>query len=134
RPAKPDGAATPTEAPEAIPADAGQGSGFRDGFGAREASFDADGQPVELLRLLPGFDAVAPALSERIARLKDFHRTSVARALRLERDDQTGLLTLVSEHAAGLRLRDVLRRAVERSVVPNVGATLFVMRRLFSTA
>ena len=134
QPAKPLTGSSSAAGTPAIPVDGGHEPGFRDGFGEREASVDADGHPVELLRLLRGFNAVAPALSERIARLKDFHRTIVAEALRLDHDEETGQLTLVSERPPGLRLRDLLRLAAERSVTPNVGATLLVMRRLLSTA
>src|SRR6266576_3681329 len=133
RPAKPVRGPSSSAGTQAVPVDGGGEPGFRDGFGEREASFDADGHPVELLRLLRGFNAVAPALSERIARLKDFHRTIVAEALRLDHDEETGQLTLVSERPPGLRLRDLLRLAAERSVTPKVGATLLVMRRLLST-
>ena len=109
--------------------------GFRDSFGEREVGIDADGSPIELLRLVRELNA-EQAIKDRIARLKRCDRPGVARPLRLEQDDQKRRprLVLVSERVSGIRLSDALARGFSQSVVPDIGASLYVMRRLFSTA
>ena len=52
----------------------------------------------------------------------------------LERDEPSTRLILISEHVPGVRLSELLRMAVERSVVADLGAALFVMRRLLTLA
>jgi len=89
---------------------------FRDGFGDRILAHDPfSGETLEILHLAPCFAAVASvesALRERASRLADFHHESYAHVRRIDRSD-TGQLAIVSEHASGGRLSEILR-AVER--------------------
>ena len=61
-------------------------------------------------------------------------RPAVSRAIVLERDESSSRLILVSEHVPGVRLSELLQTAVQRSVVADLGAALFVMRRLLALA
>src|SRR5229473_3937663 len=137
RPAKrPSRAAPPADHEQEIHVDTDRWSGFRDSFGEREVGIDAEGGAIELLRLVREFTPVEQALSERISRLTDFDRPAVARPLRLEQDDRKRRprLILISDRVPGVRLSELLLRGIGRSVVPDLGVALFVMRRLLSTA
>ena len=107
--------------------------GVRDSFGERATEVDANGRSVDLLRLFAAFTPAFPAIGDRIA-LLDVERPAVSRAIALERDDLSDRLILISEHVPGLRLSELLRTAVQRSVVADLGAALFVMRRLLTLA
>ena len=109
-------------------------SGFRDSIGERAAALDADGRAVELLRAGPELSGAEDILREDIARLMEVVRPHVARTLRLDHDEDTGLVMLIGEWVAGVRLSEVLARAAERAVVPDLPAALFIMRRLLSAA
>ena len=111
----------------------GSWSGVRDSFGERATAVDAEGRPVDLLRLFPAFTPSSRALADRIA-LLGVDRPAVGRAVALERDDPSARLVLISEHVPGVRLSEVLRIAGERSIVADLGAALFVMRRLLTLA
>ena len=113
--------------------DAGSWSGFTDSAGERTTAVDVDGRPVDLLRLFPAFTPASQALADRIA-LLDLDRPAVSRAIALERDEGSSRLILISEHVPGVRLSELLQAAVQRSVVPDLGAALFVMRRLLTLA
>ena len=97
---------------------------------------DADvcepGSTVERLSLTPALSAVQTALSARIAQLMYFNHPAIAHAHGLERDAVTGRLILVSDRVPGPRLPALLARASERSLVADLPAALFVMRRLLS--
>ena len=134
---RPSKASSPTAGQEhEIPVDTDRWSGFRDSFGEREVGIDAEGGAIELLRLVREFTPVEQALSDRISRLTDFDRPAVARPLRLEQDDRKRRprLILISDRVPGVRLSELLLRGIGRSVVPDLGVALFVMRRLLSTA
>src|SRR5262249_46176111 len=73
------------------------------------------------------------AIADRIVRLADVHRPSLAQAFRLDHDASLRLI-LVSERVAGIRLSELIARASESAVVPDLPAALFVMRRLLTTA
>ncbi len=111
----------------------GSWSGVRDSFGERATAVDAEGRPVDLLRLFAAFTPASRALADRIA-LLGVDRPAVGRAVALERDEPSARLILISEHVPGVRLSEVLRTAGERSVVADLGAALFVMRRLLTLA
>ncbi len=108
-------------------------SGVRDSFGERATAVDADGRSVDLLRLFAAFTPAARPLLDRIT-LLDVDRPAVGRAIALEHDEASGRLILVSEHVPGVRLSELLQTAVQRSVVADLGAALFVMRRLLTLA
>jgi hypothetical protein len=76
--------------------DGGSWSGSRDRFGERAAAVDADGRPLELLRLFASFTSAYPALADRLAQL-DVDRPAVARTFGIERDHESACLILVSE-------------------------------------
>jgi hypothetical protein len=111
----------------------GSWSGVRDSFGERATAVDAEGRPVDLLRLFPAFTPSSRAIAGRIA-LLGVDRPAVGRAVALERDDPSARLILISEHVPGVRLSELLRTAGERSIVADLGAALFVMRRLLTLA
>jgi hypothetical protein len=119
-----------------ISLDGDRWSGFRDRFGEREVGIDSNGTPIELLRLVKEFTPVEEPLAERVAKLKRFERAGIARAFRVEHDDNKvrPRLVLVSERIAGMRLSELLTRGIGQSAVPDIGAAMFVMRRLFAAA
>jgi hypothetical protein len=124
------------QAEQEISLDADRWSGFRDTFGEREVGIDSDGSPIELLRLVREISPAESALAERMAKLAKADRPGVARAIRLEQDDQKRRprLVMVSERVAGVRLAEAMTRGAGRSIVPDIGAAMFVMRRLFTIA
>lgn len=109
-------------------------SGFRDGLGERENGVDEQGFSIELLRLRKEFNSLALPLTDRILRLIDFDRPGATRALRVDQDESSPRLILVSERAPGFRLSELLERGAERGVIPDLGAALYIMRRLLATA
>ena len=109
-------------------------SGFRDGLGERENGVDEQGFSIELLRLRKEFNSLALPLTDRILRLIDFDRPGATRALRVDQDENSPRLILVSERAPGFRLSELLERGAERGVIPDLGAALYIMRRLLATA
>ncbi len=122
------------DAEETLSIDHARWSGFRDGLGERENGVDEQGFSIELLRLRKEFNPFALALTDRILRLIDFDRPGASRALRVDQDDNSPRLVLVSERAPGFRLSELLERAAERGVIPDLGAALYIMRRLLATA
>jgi hypothetical protein len=123
-----------SSAEETLTLDHARWSGFRDGIGERENGVDEQGFSIELLRLRKELSPFALPLTDRILRLIDFDRPGATRALRVDQDDNSPRLVLVSERAAGIRLSELLERGAERGVIPDLGAALFVMRRLLATA
>src|SRR5262245_1409814 len=108
--------------------------GFRDGVGERENGVDEQGFSIELLRLRKELNSCALPLTDRILRLIDFDRPGASRALRVDQDENSPRLILVSERAPGFRLSDLLERGAARGVIPDLGASLYIMRRLLATA
>src|SRR5207248_3190713 len=84
--------------------------------------------------LPPEFTEARDAIADRIVRLSAVHQSSIAQAFRIDHDARLGRVILVSERVPGLRLSELLRRASEQSVVPDLPAALFLMRRLLSIA
>jgi hypothetical protein len=119
---------------ETLSIDHARWSGFRDGLGERENGVDEQGFSIELLRLRKEFNPFALPLTDRILRLIDFDRPGATRALRVDQDESSPRLILVSERAPGFRLSELLERGAERGVIPDLGAALYIMRRLLATA
>ena len=122
------------DAEETLRIDHARWSGFRDGVGEREDGVDEQGFSIELLRLRKELGSFALPLTDRILRLIDFDRPGATRALRVDQDENSPRLVLVSERAHGYRLSELLERGAERGVIPDLGAALYIMRRLLSTA
>lgn len=119
-----DPGALPTEAPL-----------FSDGLGARVVTTDAStGELVQILRINPTLTAVPSfefALRERVARLANFRHGYYARVRRVDRAQPHGIaLALVSDHAEGARLADILRVAEERGLQLDINAALCLIRQL----
>lgn len=98
--------------------------GLSDGLGDRVLMFDNTHAPsLELLRFrqdlaeLPGFET---ALREQIRRLARFQHPAFARVRSVQRIEPDDDLALISNHTAGTRLSEVLRRAHG----PGLAATL----------
>jgi PEGA domain len=123
-------------AEQEIQIDADRWTAFRDSFGEREFGIDADGTPIELLRLAREFSAVEGPIAERVTKLRKIDQTGVARSYRVEHDDdkRRPRSVLVSDRIPGVRLSDILARGTSRGVVPDIGAALYVMRRLYKAA
>jgi hypothetical protein len=119
---------------ETLHLDEARWAGFRDGAGEREAGIDEQAFSIELLRLRKEFSQFELPLADRILRLIDFDRRGAARPLRVEHESNSTRLVLVSERAPGFRLAELLDRGAERGVIADLGAAMFLMRRLLRTA
>jgi PEGA domain-containing protein len=117
-------ASVPVERPEAPL--------FSDGLGDRVVAVDgATGDLLQILRLRPELLAVPSfefALRERAARLANFRHAYYARVRRIDRQP-TGL-AVVSDHAEGVRLSEILRVAQERRLHLDLNAALCLLRQL----
>ena len=106
---------------------------FSDGIGERVVSADgATGELVQVLRINPALTAVPSfefALRERVARLANFRHGYYARVRRVDRSNGTSL-AIVSDHAEGTRLSDILRVASERHLQLDINAALCLIRQL----
>jgi hypothetical protein len=122
------------EQEQTIRLDASRWAGFRDSFGEREVGVDEHGRSIELLRLKSPLTPLETALKARVGRLASFDNAGVGRALGVDRDERTGRLVLVSERVAGVRLSELLDRAFGRSLLPDLAAAIFVVRRLLAVA
>jgi hypothetical protein len=122
------------DAEQTLSIDHARWSGFRDPLGERENGVDEQGFSIELLRLRKELNSCALPLTDRILRLIDFDRPGAARALRVDQDENSPRLILVSERAPGFRLSELLVQGAERGVIPDLGAALYIMRRLLATA
>lgn len=108
---------------------------FHDGFGERRTLEDASGS-VDHLRLrqelstVPSFEF---ALRERASRLVQFRHPAFARVRSIEHGlaaDNT--LIVVSDHAPGVRLAELIARAEASGVPIDLGVTLCLLRQLVS--
>src|SRR5262245_49134861 len=119
-----------------IQLDADRWSAFKDSFGEREHGIDSDGSPIELLRLIRDFSAVDGPIAERLTKLKRVDLPAVGRSYRVEHDDdkRRPRSVLVSERIPGVRLSEIIARGSSKGVVPDIGASLYVMRRLYAAA
>jgi hypothetical protein len=117
----------PSSSPSTAPAP------FTDGLGARVRLAERGGDELEVLRLAREFVAVPTfefALRERVGRLAGFRHASYARVRRVDRFDDGSVLGIVSEHAAGVRLSEILARAEERPFEIDISAALCLVRQL----
>jgi hypothetical protein len=123
-------------AEQEIQLDADRWSAFKDSFGEREYGIDADGSPIELLRLIREFTNVEGPVAERVTKLKRVDLPGVGRSYRVEHDDdkRRPRSVLVSERIPGVRLSEIIARGAGKGVVPDIGASLYVMRRLYKAA
>jgi hypothetical protein len=106
---------------------------FTDGLGVRVRLAERGGDELEVLRLAREFVAVPAfefALRERVGRLAGFRHAYYARVRRVDRFDDGSVLGIVSEHAAGVRLSDILARAEERPFEVDINAALCLIRQL----
>src|SRR5207245_11233672 len=97
-----------------------------------EADVAEPGSTVERLPLLPEFSAAEAALAERIARMMYFNHPSIAHAHGLEHDGLTRRLILVSDRVPGPHVSAMLARGSQHSIVADLPAALYVMKRLLS--
>jgi hypothetical protein len=87
-------------------------SGYEDGLGRRVLVFDREyGIMLERLLLRPELGAFEQALAARQSRLAAIEDERFARVRAVERDPETGRLTVLSEFVAGQRLSDLLDAA-----------------------
>ena len=119
-----------------IQLDADRWTAFRDTFGEREFGIDADGSPIELLRLIRDFTPVEGPIADRVVKLKRVDLLGVARSYRVEHDDdkRRQRSVLISERVPGIRLSEILSRSSARGAVVDIGGALYIMRRLYSAA
>jgi len=108
---------------------------FSDGLGDRVVTADATtAELVQILRINPALTAVPSfefALRERVARLANFRHGSYARIRRVDRaQPHASALALVSDHAEGTRLSEILRVAEERGLQLDINAALCLIRQL----
>ncbi len=117
----------PSTSPSSAPAP------FTDGLGARVRLAERGGDELEVLRLAREFVAVPAfefALRERVGRLSGFRHAAYARVRRVDRFDDGSVLGIVSEHAAGVRLSEILARAEERPFPIDISAALCLVRQV----
>jgi hypothetical protein len=103
---------------------------FSDGLGDRVPAIDADGCPLEVLRIrpeyldAPGFE---PALHERTARLGAFRDAAIAHVRRIEHD---GRLAIVSERIEGRRLSVLLAEVAAGRLELRFDSATVLIRQL----
>jgi hypothetical protein len=108
-------------------------SGFRDGLGERDLSFDRQtGDVWERLFLRPELSAFEAALRERIARFTSFQSSRLVSLRSADRDVASPKLIVVSRHVPGSRLSDLLRSARERELVPDFTVALLLSAEIFA--
>jgi len=112
--------APPTDHPDTLST-----SGYEDGLGRRTLVFDREyGVMLERLCLRPELSAFDQSLRARVSMLSAFEDERFARVRAVERDSDTGRLTVVSEFVAGCRLCDVLDSAPHENAPPSVDVAL----------
>jgi hypothetical protein len=100
-------------------------SGYVDGLGRRTIAFDREtGEMLERLILRPELAVFEQALRERVDHLQSLEDERFARPYRIERDAQTGELTVLSEFVAGSRLADLLDASHDEALVAGVDVAL----------
>ena len=100
-------------------------SGHVDGLGRRLLAIDREtGAMMERLRLRPELSAFESALRHRIDELAHFEDERFARPFSIQRDPESGELSVLSEFVAGSRLSDLLETAHEAGLVPGVDVAL----------
>jgi hypothetical protein len=100
-------------------------SGYVDGLGRRTIAFDREtGEMLERLILRPELAVFEQAVRERVDHLQSLEDERFARPYRIERDAQTGELTVLSEFVAGSRLADLLDASHDEALVAGVDVAL----------
>src|SRR3954469_15315111 len=104
---------------------------FHDGFGDRLLLRDSSGEPHQEALLLRAQLTAVPSfefsLNKRLAQLETFEHPAFIRIHRLARvGGDLPRLSVVSDHAAGPRLSDVLTAMQTGGTRPSVGAVLFL--------
>ena len=79
---------------------------------------------LERVHLGPELVAFESLIRERVTRLATFEDDRFARPSRLERDPETGELTVLAEFVTGSRLSDLLEATADASIVPGVDVAL----------
>ena len=82
------------------------------------------GQVHERLFLRPELAAYESALRRRVGRLASLEDPRLVVVEALEHDSDTRRVAVISRHLSGLRLQEVLRRARERELVPDLTVLL----------
>jgi hypothetical protein len=84
-------------------------SGYQDGLGRRVLAFDREyGVMLERLLLRPELSAFGHALGAQLSHLASIEDERFARMRAVERDPETGALTVLSEFVEGQRLSELL--------------------------
>jgi PEGA domain-containing protein len=110
-------------------------SGFRDALGERDLRFNREsGEVHERLFLRPELAAYESALRRRIERLAALADPKLVPIESLEHDPVTRRLAVVSTHASGLRLDQILRTAREHELVPDLTVALYLTAELLLAA
>ena len=121
--------------PAMMPVSAQAGVVFQDGLGERRCTSDPSGTgTLEVLCLRDELTAVPSfefALRERVSRLANFRHSSYARVRSIDRlNDPGSTLAVVSDHATGVRLSDMLATIERKGLVLDVNASLCLLRHL----
>ena len=110
-------------------------SGFRDALGQRDLRFNREsGEVHECLFLRPELAAYESALRRRVDRLASLEDPRLVVLEALEHDSVTSRVAIVSRHASGLRLAELLRTARERELVPDLTVALHLTAELLMAA
>lgn len=104
-------------------------SGFHDGLGRRALGFDREnGVMLERLVVRPELAAYSEALESRVARMAALDDDRIVRVRGVERDQDSGHLTVVSEFVPGSRLCDLIDAAAtqvrDENAPPSVDVAL----------
>ena len=100
-------------------------SGLVDGLGRRALAFDREtGVMLERVILRPELAAFEAAIRERVDLLAAIDDERFARPGAVQRDPETGELSVVSEFVAGSRLSDIIETAEEAGLIPGVDVAL----------
>src|SRR5205085_6947657 len=118
-----------------VPVSAQAGVVFQDGLGERRCTSDPTGNgTLEVLCLRDDLTSVPSfefALRERVSRLANFRHASYARVRSVDRlNDPSSTLAIVSDHATGVRLSDMLATVERKGLVLDVNASLCLLRNL----
>src|SRR5436190_5110275 len=121
--------------PAMVPVSAQAGVVFQDGLGERRCTSDPSGTgTLEVLCLKDDLTAVPSfefALRERVSRLANFRHASYARVRSVDRlNDPNSTLAIVSDHATGVRLSEMLATIERKGLVLEVSAALCLLRHV----
>jgi len=100
-------------------------SGHVDGLGRRSLSFDREtGAMLERVHVRPEIAVFEQILRQRVERLSTMEEERFARPSAVERDPDTGELSLLAEFITGSRLSELLEVSSDTAVVPGVDVAL----------